>query len=97
MFYLGVKKVQLHQFQLEIPTGYEGKIEGRSGLALRSGISPMAGVIDSDFRGNIGITFVHSNLIVIIQYSRRDFEQLFGSKVSCSDRGQNCSNGNTSD
>ena len=46
--------IYCHQFQLEIPVGYEGKIEGRSGLALRNGIIPAGGVIDSDFRGNIG-------------------------------------------
>ena len=43
------------KFQLEIPYGYEGKIEGRSGLAVRAGITPVAGVIDSDYRGNIGL------------------------------------------
>jgi dUTP pyrophosphatase len=40
---------------MEIPTGYVGIIKPRSGLALRHGIDVLAGVIDSDYRGEIGV------------------------------------------
>jgi dUTP pyrophosphatase len=40
---------------LEIPTGYAGIIKPRSGLALRFGIDVLAGVIDSDYRGPVGV------------------------------------------
>jgi dUTP pyrophosphatase len=40
-----------------IPTGYEGQVRPRSGLALRDGViclnSP--GTIDSDYRGEVGV------------------------------------------
>ena len=36
-----------------IPPGHYGKIEARSGLHFRSGITPFQGVIDEDYRGEI--------------------------------------------
>jgi dUTP pyrophosphatase len=44
-------------FALAIPAGFEGQIRGRSGLALRHGISlPNApGTIDSDYRGEVHV------------------------------------------
>ncbi len=44
-------------FALEIPPGYEGQVRGRSGLALKWGISlPNApGTIDSDYRGELHV------------------------------------------
>lgn len=44
-------------FALEIPAGFEGQVRGRSGLALRHGISlPNApGTIDSDYRGEVHV------------------------------------------
>ena len=42
---------------MEIPTGYFGAVYARSGLATRQGLRPpnCVGVIDSDYRGNIGV------------------------------------------
>lgn len=44
-------------FSIEIPPGYEGQVRGRSGLALRYGITlPNApGTIDSDYRGEVHV------------------------------------------
>lgn len=39
---------------MKIPSGCYGKIEGRSGLAYHEGITIGGGVIDSDYRGNVG-------------------------------------------
>lgn len=38
---------------VEIPRGFYGRVAPRSGLALHMGIDVMAGVIDSDYRGEI--------------------------------------------
>ena len=46
---------------LSIPEGYEGQIRGRSGLALKHGITLANGIgtIDSDYRGEIKIILIN--------------------------------------
>ena len=44
---------------MEIPQQYYGRVAPRSGLALKSGIDVLAGVIDSDYTGDIGVILVN--------------------------------------
>ena len=46
---------------MSIPEGYEGQIRGRSGLALKYGITLANGVgtIDSDYRGEIKVILIN--------------------------------------
>ncbi len=44
---------------LAIPEGYVGLVWPRSGLALRQGIDTMAGVIDSDYRGEVKVVLIN--------------------------------------
>ena len=47
--------------QIAIPTGYEGQVRPRSGLALKHGISIVnsPGTIDADYRGEVGVILVN--------------------------------------
>jgi dUTP pyrophosphatase len=49
---------------ISIPHGFFGSIRPRSGLALNCGIDTMAGVIDSDYTGEIGVILInHSDYL----------------------------------
>lgn len=48
--------------QIEVPEGTYGRVAPRSGLAWKNFIDVGAGVIDQDYRGNVGvILFNHSD------------------------------------
>lgn len=46
---------------MEIPSGYEGQVRPRSGLAIKNGISVLntPGTIDSDYRGEVKVILVN--------------------------------------
>ena len=47
--------------RLEIPTGYEGQVRPRSGLALKRGLTVLnaPGTIDADYRGEVGVILIN--------------------------------------
>jgi dUTP pyrophosphatase len=45
--------------RLEIPPGHAGLVWPRSGLAVRHGIDTLAGVVDSDYRGEVRVVLVN--------------------------------------
>ena len=46
---------------IKIPTGYVGRILPRSGLAAKSGIDVLAGVIDSGYTGEIKVVLLNTD------------------------------------
>ena len=48
---------------VEIPSGYEGQVRPRSGLALKEGVTVLntPGTIDSGYRGEVNIIMVNHN------------------------------------
>lgn len=59
---------------MEIPKGYYGRIAPRSGLAVKHFIDVGAGVIDSDYRGNISI--------LLFNFSNTDFSIKKGDRIA---------------
>lgn len=59
---------------LAIPHGFYGRIAPRSSLAWRYGIETGAGVIDSDYRGNVGV--------ILFNHSDVDYEVKQGDRIA---------------
>jgi len=55
-----------------IPYGYYGRIAPRSGLAYKNGIDILAGVIDSDYRGDIGVILLNTDSSKTFTYTKGD-------------------------
>ena len=57
-----------------IPRGFYGRVAPRSGLAVRHGLDVLAGVIDSDYRGEI--------LCALVNHGAEPFEIEPGARVA---------------
>lgn len=55
------RKLVKTNISISIPAGYYGRIAPRSGLAFKNGIDVLAGVIDSDYRGDIGVILYNTD------------------------------------
>ncbi len=55
----GERKAFKTDISISIPTGLYGRIAPRSGLAVKNGIDVLAGVIDSDYRGEILVALIN--------------------------------------
>lgn len=55
----GERKLFKTGLAFEIPEGMYGRIAPRSGLAFKSGIDVLAGVIDEDYRGEVGVILIN--------------------------------------
>ena len=71
----GCRKLIKTNISMEITPGYYGRIAPRSGLAYKNGIDVLAGVIDSDYRGDIGVILYNTDANI-------DFEVKAGDKIA---------------
>jgi dUTP pyrophosphatase len=60
--------------QIAIPEGHYGRIAPRSGLAVKHGIDVLAGVVDSGYRGEVGVVLQNLGLM--------DFEYREGDRIA---------------
>ena len=68
------RKVVKTGISMAIPNGYVGLLWDRSGLASRNGLKTMGGVIDSTYRGEIGI--------IIHNLSNQEFKVERGMRIA---------------
>lgn len=59
---------------VNIPIGFYGRIAPRSGLAAKFGIDTLAGVVDSDYRGEL--------IVLLANHSDKDFNIAMGDRVA---------------
>lgn len=68
------KELVKTDLQVMIPEGCYGRVAPRSGLAVKNFIDVGAGVVDSDYRGNLGV--------VLFNFSDQDFQVKKGDRVA---------------
>ncbi len=69
--------------QVRVPQGTYGRVAPRSGLAWKNHINIGAGVVDEDYRGNLGVVmFNHADVEFIVKVGDR-IAQLVCERISC--------------
>ncbi|ESO85092.1 hypothetical protein LOTGIDRAFT_196086 [Lottia gigantea] len=68
------KAVVKTDIQIALPDGCYGRVAPRSGLAVKNFIDVGAGVIDQDYRGNVGV--------VLFNFSDKDFKVEKGNRIA---------------
>lgn len=61
---------------IQLPAGYYGRIAPRSGLALKQGIDVLAGVIDADYTGEVGVILINLNNMPVTVDTNKAIAQL---------------------
>ncbi|BFF95871.1 deoxyuridine 5'-triphosphate nucleotidohydrolase mitochondrial [Drosophila madeirensis] len=68
------KAIVKTDLQVQVPEGSYGRVAPRSGLAVKNFIDVGAGVVDEDYRGNLGV--------VLFNHSETDFEVKHGDRIA---------------
>uniref|UniRef100_UPI0037E98547 deoxyuridine 5'-triphosphate nucleotidohydrolase, mitochondrial isoform X1 n=1 Tax=Semicossyphus pulcher TaxID=241346 RepID=UPI0037E98547 len=68
------KAIVKTDIQIAVPHGCYGRVAPRSGLAAKNFIDVGAGVVDEDYRGNVGV--------VLFNFSKETFEVKKGDRVA---------------
>ncbi|MCK9467247.1 MAG: dUTP diphosphatase [Candidatus Absconditabacterales bacterium] len=70
----GERKLFKTNIACAVPEGFYARIAPRSGLAYKHGIDVLAGVIDSGYRGDVGV--------ILINFGEDDFAVSKGDKIA---------------
>ena len=69
VFFLSGRAMISTGLQVELPLGYYGRVAPRSSLAAKHSIDVGAGVVDSDYRGELKV--------ILFNFSDQDFEVIY--------------------
>ena len=65
-----------------VPEGHYGRVAPRSGLAYKYGIDTLAGVIDSDYRGEVKVILLNTSQTALTIINHERIAQLILEKIS---------------
>lgn len=68
------KQLVMTDIQVQLPEGCYGRVAPRSGLAVKNFIDVGAGVVDEDYRGNLGV--------VLFNHSANEFKVERGDRIA---------------
>ncbi|XP_062546228.1 deoxyuridine 5'-triphosphate nucleotidohydrolase [Armigeres subalbatus] len=68
------KQLVMTDIQVQLPEGCYGRVAPRSGLAVKNFIDVGAGVVDEDYRGNLGV--------VLFNHSENEFKVERGDRIA---------------
>lgn len=68
------KQLVMTDIQVQLPEGCYGRVAPRSGLAVKNFIDVGAGVVDEDYRGNLGV--------VLFNHSDNEFKVARGDRIA---------------
>lgn len=67
---------------MSIPVDYFGRIVDRSGNALKKGLHVVAGVVDSIYRGEVGVVLVNLNQLHFHDLGKQNIEIKKGDRIA---------------
>lgn len=67
--------------KMAIPEGYYGRVAPKSGLASKAGLDVLAGVIDSDYRGEIIVLLINLGQSPVVIHNGEKIAQLIFEKA----------------
>lgn len=70
----GTRRVVKTDIAIHVPEGHYARVAPRSGLAYKFGVDPVAGVVDPDYRGPLGIVLANNGVA--------DFKISIGDRVA---------------
>lgn len=65
-----------------VPEGHYGRVAPRSGLALKQGVDVLAGVIDGDYRGEVGVLVLNTGDAPVVVCHGDRIAQLIVERIS---------------
>lgn len=80
----GERKLFKTGIAISIPRGHYARVAPRSGLAFKHGIDVMAGVIDEDYRGEVGVILLNtSDMVFVVQHGDRIAQMIIEQYTPC--------------